>query len=220
MTRPNRRTEWRRFVSANRSDGIEHCVLWRAGYDCRQVCHHERKGEHGVCGDELRLYVRFPPDAQGREDGASLQLLTVALDGHPIRTLDGRALRARSILPSAFHLHCSYPLEEDAVRGVNAGGECDVLRAGKCFGGDGLFSAAETLWTPDDTRALGNWLFAPVVENVVLDLTSGVWSRLLDLSEREIVAAHAANDALPARCPCCEGRGLVARDLLDPGGAS
>lgn len=144
-------TEWVRGTDA----GGEHerMVALRHGYDCRKVCEHKTKGEHGWSGDELFLVARRPQqhgvDGSVLEEAAELRLYTVALRGKvgsvPLNIYSGRLAR-----PAYVHLHASMIGDRavDAIGDVRSAEKCEFLRHGLCYMSHTGSIASETLWTP------------------------------------------------------------------------
>lgn len=100
------------------------------GYDCRTVCKHERKGEHGICSDVWFFVIT-----------------------------DGRRAVSLSVFSADYPATVERPLPEclDKSSGVglcwheathaedSEGRECDVLPAGRCKG-DTTYLGARDFW--------------------------------------------------------------------------
>ena len=195
-TETMRATPWKPLAP-----GVEKRVRRKPGYDCRVICRHSPKGEHGQHGDELWLELR-------REDVAvRLQLYTHARDGV---LEDSSFTRQYGYINAAWlHAHFGFVVEVADVRTGATPEKCDVLREGMCWSSEGSTSTARELFTDADKPAVVAHLTASDVELRVLDLVPEVWARMLAKMDSLRETALAAHAALPKHCHHCMGSGLL-----------
>ena len=191
---------------------MEHAVEWAPSWDCTEHCHHERKANHGIGGESLRLFLRVS------DVGVSLSLRTNLRNGHAFYRLGPQLLDDESarrgpephVEGNFVHVHLAMRTELELVRNDTQPGECDVLASGVCYAGEEQnYVSAETIWTHDDTFAARHVLTTPKYDELILVACFPVWKRMADhlLAVRDKALAAHAN--LPHQCPTCRGKGLV-----------
>lgn len=191
----------------------ERCVYWTPGYDCTQKCEHDRKGQHGVHGDELMLVVRGGAAnvGDGLQEAAALVIYTNVRKGeYAMRPFYDKY----KTMAAEVALHCSYPTDEEAVRlGPGPGAECTLVDGGRCFLAERRH-IVDDIWLPEDDAALGDGLLRPDAAEFVLEGISGAWERLTKYFHEAIKKARVLRAELPVQCPHCHGNGVVPRSGL------
>jgi hypothetical protein len=194
---------------------FEHKVWWFPGYDCRQKCQHEVKGEHGQHGDELLLAVRLASydlplnNTINAQFGLTLEIMTYVRDGK--QTIDDLH-RAHIRIARGYGVttHHPYPTQVEEIRearGPNT--ECEILACGQCYSGYSGMTAGDLLWTPKEIDAIGQGIFGPELEHQILHLRTDVWTNMEAFLLDKQTEALASKAALPVQCPHCKGEGVV-----------
>lgn len=213
MTLPEpRATQWTTTGFTGAASGWAECrVRWKSGFDCRQQCVHENKGDHGQTGDELRLDMRIDDFALCLELMLSVRDGRVLDDLISIREWNTPARGGYCyVRPFQVAVHSAFPTQRDQL--LTEPAECDLLYRGRCWICESSILQAETLWTPLDSEMIIDVLPSRDIEHVVLDTCGSAWLRMFDALIQKHKEARARWTALPQVCARCHGTGTVPID--------
>lgn len=173
---------------------FERKVVIDPGYDCRMQCEHEKKADHGCCGDYWGFLLR--------RDGCTLTL-TVRAD-----TVRGKRIppppwpiphkyEVRPTEGTDLTLWTPWPVNEDQV--LTGPDEDETwVAASTCIGAEQLWKQAVDVDNFDDLY---------MNEETLLSLDK-VWE---ELAARFNIWLHDARQQRTSkiRCPRCDGKGIV-----------
>lgn len=190
---------WRSLLDGD-GRAFEAASYVRPGYNCGPGgahCQHERKGDHGKHCDEWHYVVR-------RERAALvLQVQTAAMNGVP--DLSFRRIIGASFQGNDLTMHVEFLVDVDSLRSDSALTVCEFTQSGRCCCPYTTGLGAREL--VDVLSARGHAFRSDPGPGDM------IWAALIARFDEWYARALAANAEVErhARCPTCNGTGIVER---------
>ena len=166
----------------------------RPGYDCRTVCTHTPRGDHGISSDRWIFAVR------DMDRHIALEFV-ISTPNYPV-SVGERYIFYRSFSPSVLIWHYAHPTSKDEVLGSPAA-DCDYL--GKCYRNNGS--------TTYERELFERIFVMPSAGTHTPEQPESFWLALeheLDTRATALEAARLEDGDLKWKvCGCCHGERVV-----------